>query len=74
MNNPHYLAALFEPESVAIVGATERPGAIGSVLVGNMLSAKYAGALFAINSKYTSVRGIKCYRSAAELPKTVHLL
>ena len=33
MKNTHYLAPLFEPDSVAVIGATERPGAIGAVLI-----------------------------------------
>ena len=73
MKNTHYLAPLFEPDSVAVIGATERPGAIGAVLMDNMLSAPYAGALHAVNPKYRSVRGVKCYRSIAELPQPVDL-
>ncbi len=63
MLDRHYLTPLFEPESVAIIGATERSGAIGSVLVENMLAARYKGQLYAVNPKYKSVRGIACYRS-----------
>ena len=44
--NSHYLASLFEPESVAIIGATERAHAIGAVLIENMLAAPYRGTLF----------------------------
>ena len=35
----HYLAPLFEPASVAIIGASERAGTIGAVLMRNMLDA-----------------------------------
>ncbi len=73
MKNTHYLAPLFEPDSVAVIGATERLGAIGAVLMENMLSAKYAGALHAVNPKYRWVRGVKCYRSIVELPQPVDL-
>ncbi|MGZ8228544.1 MAG: bifunctional acetate--CoA ligase family protein/GNAT family N-acetyltransferase [Burkholderiales bacterium] len=74
MNSNHYLAPLFEPSSVAIVGATERPGAIGAVLMENMLGAKYAGSLHAVNPKYRWVRGIKSYRSIAEIGNPVDLV
>ena len=73
MKNPHYLAPLFEPESVAVIGATERPGAIGAVLMENMLSAPFSGALHAVNPKYRAVRGVKCYRSIVDLPRPVEL-
>ncbi|MGZ5095421.1 MAG: CoA-binding protein, partial [Burkholderiales bacterium] len=61
MINSHYLAPLFEPGSVAVIGATERKDAIGAVLMENMLSARYSGALYAVNPKYSQVRGVKCY-------------
>ena len=39
----HYFAPLFEPGSVAILGASERPGAVGAILMQNMLGAGYRG-------------------------------
>lgn len=45
MQETHYLTPLFEPRSVAIIGASERPGSIGAVLVRNMLEAGYKGKL-----------------------------
>ena len=71
--NPHYLAPLFEPDSVAIIGATERAGAIGAVLLDNMISAGFAGALYPVNPKYRWVRGRRCYRGVAELPQPTDL-
>ena len=56
-SNRHYLTPLFEPESVAIVGATEKKGKVGAGVVSNMLAAKYRGQLFAVNPKYSSVQG-----------------
>src|SRR5687767_12756571 len=64
----HYLSPLLEPASVAIVGASERKDAIGSVLVENMLGAGYRGSLFPVNPKHRKVRGLKCYARITELP------
>ncbi|MBX3664161.1 MAG: bifunctional acetate--CoA ligase family protein/GNAT family N-acetyltransferase [Burkholderiales bacterium] len=69
----HYLTPLFEPASVAIIGATERAGAIGAVLVENMRAARYRGALFAVNPKHRSVNGVPCYPSIGQLPQRVDL-
>ena len=69
----HYLTPLFEPVSVAIIGATERAGAIGAVLVQNMCAARYRGALFAVNPKHRSVNGVPCYPSIGEVPQRVDL-
>lgn len=69
----HYLTPLFEPASVAIVGASEKPGKVGTVLVANMLAAGFRGPLFAVNPKYASVRGVPCYASIGTLPQAVDL-
>lgn len=69
----HYLTPLFEPASVAIIGATERSGAIGTVLVENMRAARYRGALFAVNPKYRSVGGVPCYPAIGQVPQRIDL-
>src|SRR4029078_13272789 len=70
----HYLRALFEPSSVAIVGATERAGAVGRVLIENMLAAGYKGRLYAVNPKHRKVLGVECHASISELPQAVDLV
>jgi acetyltransferase len=69
----HYLTPLFEPASVAVVGASEKSGKVGAVLVANMLAAGFRGALFGVNPKYTSVLGVPCYASIGKLPQPVDL-
>ena len=69
----HYLTPLFEPASVAIVGASETPGKVGTMLLSNMLAAGYRGSLSAVNPKYASVRGVPCYPSIGKLPAQVEL-
>jgi len=69
----HYLTPLFEPASVAIIGASARPGAIGAVLVENMRAAKYRGALYAVNPKHRSVQGVPCFPSIAKVPQRIDL-
>src|SRR3954469_1794785 len=73
LKSTHYLAPLFAPDSVAIIGATERPGAVGSVLMENMLSAKFAGALYAVNPKRAQVHGVPCYPNIGDVPQPVDL-
>ena len=73
LSSRHYLTPLFEPESVAIVGATEKPGKVGEVLVSNMLAAGYRGALFAVNPKHANVHGVPCVASIGKLPRRVDL-
>jgi len=69
----HYLTPLFEPASVAVVGATEKKGKVGEVLIANMLAAGYKGPLFAVNPKYAVVSGVPCFPSIERLPQRVDL-
>lgn len=73
MDEKHYLSPLFEPRSVAIIGATERDNALGAILVRNMREAGYKGALYAINPKYDSVQGVPCFPHIADLPGKIDL-
>jgi len=73
ISNRHYLTPLFEPASVAIVGASETGGKVGATLISNMLAAGFKGPLFAVNPKYSSVRGVPCYASIDRLPQPVDL-
>ncbi|MBI4756281.1 MAG: bifunctional acetate--CoA ligase family protein/GNAT family N-acetyltransferase [Betaproteobacteria bacterium] len=73
MNERHYLTPLFEPKSVAIVGASERPQSIGAVLLRNMLDAGFKGKLFAVNPKHDQVLGLPSYGSVEDIPHRLDL-
>ena len=70
MNNErHYLTPLLEPQSIAIIGASETPGSIGATLVRNMLDTAYKGRLYFVNPKHDNVFGQKSYGSVEKLPQ-----
>mgnify|MGYP003458396647 FL=1 len=73
LSERHYLTPLFEPASVAVIGASERAGSVGSVLVANMLEAGYGGALTAVNPKYRSVQGVACVEAIGKVGQRVDL-
>lgn len=62
------LDKLFEAQSVAIIGASERPGSIGSVITRNVRQGGFAGTLWAVNPRYANVHGIPCFADVAALP------
>ena len=64
------LDRMFEPRTVAIVGASQRPGRIGTTVLANMAESGFAGALWPVNPKYSELLGIPCYPRIAALPKT----
>jgi len=69
----HYFAPLFEPAAVAIVGASERKGSVGSVLIENMLAEGYRGQFYAVNPKHSEVHGVPCFPTIGEVPRRVEL-
>ena len=71
--NRHYLAPLLEPASVAVIGASTRAGAIGTVLLHNLREAKYAGRLYAVNPRHSRVQGVRCYPAIGAVPGPVDL-
>jgi acetyltransferase len=69
----HSLDPIFEPRSVAVVGATVTPGAVGSILMRNLLENPFGGVVYPVNPKRHAVHGVHCYPSLAALPKPVDL-
>jgi acetyltransferase len=69
----HYLAPLFEPRSVALVGASESRAKVGGLVLDNMLAARFGGDLFAVNPSHDRVRGVKCVPTLSALGRPVDL-
>ncbi len=69
----HPLDAIFEPKSVAVIGATEKVGSVGRTILWNLISSPFGGTVFPINSKRSSILGIKAYPNLAALPEQVDL-
>jgi acetyltransferase len=69
----HYLTTLFEPKSVAVIGASDRANSVGNVLFKNILDSGYKGRLYPINTKHDTVQGVPAYRSIEEISARVEL-
>ncbi len=69
----HPLNAIFEPKSIAVIGATERSGSVGRTLLWNLISHPFGGTVFPVNPKHESILGIQAYPTLAALPKPVDL-
>src|SRR5918911_4376467 len=67
------LDTIFHPETVAVIGATERPGSVGRTIMWNLVSSPFGGTVFPVNARRPSVLGIKAYPSISEVPARVEL-
>jgi len=61
------------PASVAVIGASRRPGSVGRVILKNIITGGYAGLVYPVNPHAAELDGITCLPSAAALPEHVDL-
>jgi acetyltransferase len=62
------LDRIFKPNSVALIGATPRPGTVGAMLLANLRQAGFRGALMLVSPKYREIDGLAVYPDVASLP------
>ncbi len=62
------LDKMFNPRSVAVIGASDKPKSIGAALMDNMLRAGYRGPVLPVNPHATATHGIMAYKDVASLP------
>jgi len=67
------LDAMFVPGSVAVIGATSRPGTVGRAVLENLLRGKFQGKVYAVNAKHPEVLGLKSYGSIRDIRGPVDL-
>jgi len=65
--------ALFNPQSVAVIGASRDPGKVGYAILNNLLSFRYPGQLYPVNSSAAEVLGLKTFPRVSEIRKDVDL-
>ncbi|CAK0762872.1 acetyltransferase [Gammaproteobacteria bacterium] len=68
----HFLSGFFEPKSVVVFGASERPGAVGMLVFQNMLES-FQGKVYAINSKHSQIQGQPAFPNLDALDEPVDL-
>jgi len=67
------LSAIFAPKSVAVIGATEKEGAVGRTVLWNLISNPFGGTVYPINKRHKQVLGIRAYPDVAGVPETIDL-
>ena len=63
----------FNPESVAVIGATEDPKNITSMIMKNLIEMKFEGKLVPVNPHHDEVFGLKCHPSLLEIKEQIDL-
>ncbi|AXE95382.1 GNAT family N-acetyltransferase [Paraburkholderia terricola] len=63
------LDALFRPKSVAVIGASERPGSTGAMVWSRVLEGGFGGPLWPVNPKYETLGGHPVFGDTGDLPQ-----
>ncbi|HXO18414.1 MAG TPA: acetate--CoA ligase family protein [Thermoanaerobaculia bacterium] len=67
------LDPIFEPRSIAVVGASRKRGSIGFSLLHNLIVNEFNGAIFPVNPQADVIHSLKCYPSVGAIPDPVDL-
>jgi acetyl coenzyme A synthetase (ADP forming)-like protein len=68
------LRYVFEPRSVAVVGASRDPGSVGGALFRNLIGSGMNGSVYPVNTAASSVAGVHAYQRIADLPDVPELV
>ena len=69
--NIELLNSLFQPKSVAVIGASATPGKIGYTVLDNLQKSKYKGGIYPVNPKSDEILGFKCYSSILDVKEQI---
>jgi acyl-CoA synthetase (NDP forming) len=65
--------AIFNPGAVAVIGASDNPGKLGSHVMKSLTQGRYPGRIYPVNPGKDEIMGIKTYPSLSQVPDTVDL-
>ena len=67
------LDKIFNPRSIAVVGASDEKGSVGYVLIKNLTELGYKGNVYLVNIRKKEILGFKAYQTVDQLPEKVDL-
>ncbi len=65
--------SLFDPKSIAVIGASNRKDSVGYILLHNIIAAEYEGVVYPVNPNARAVQAIQCYDTISQVPRKVDL-
>ena len=67
------LDKIFNPKSIAVIGASDEDGSVGYALMKNFMDAKFEGKIFPVNIRKSEVLGLKAFPSVGQIPESIDL-
>jgi len=73
MNTKRALDCLFNPKSVAVIGASSFLGKWGYNLLSRLISTRSKRHIYAINDREAEVLGLKAYKNVLDVPEQIDM-
>ncbi|MBK8654205.1 MAG: GNAT family N-acetyltransferase [Haliscomenobacter sp.] len=67
------LEKIFNPRSIAVIGASNKPDTVGNALISNLLNGGFAGKVFPVNLRHDQILGLQAYSRIDKVPEKVDL-
>jgi acyl-CoA synthetase (NDP forming) len=67
----HPLEEILHPESIAVVGASDRPGSWGYSFTLHLIEYGFRGKIYPVNPNYSSILGIQAYPHLTQIPGSI---
>jgi acetyltransferase len=69
----HNLDRVFQPKSIAVVGASEKRGSVGTTIFKNLIAGGFKGPLYPVNPNHGTISGYKAYPALQAAPPLIDL-
>jgi len=66
--------SLINPKSIAVVGATNRPGSVGISIFRNLIEVPFQGIVYPVNPRARSIQGVRAYTSLRDIPDDLDMV
>lgn len=73
MKFPNKLHSFFNPENIAVIGASNREESVGSAIMANLLEFGFNGTVYPVNPNRKSVHGVRTYPTVGDIPDRLDL-
>lgn len=69
----HYLDKLFNPLSIAVIGASDKSLSVGAKVFSNLLQGSFTGEIYPVNPKHETIQDQRCFASIKDINQTIDL-
>jgi acyl-CoA synthetase (NDP forming) len=73
MRENHDISFFFNPKSICVIGASDKTGKVGNIVMKNLIQSSYSGKIYPVNPKEDEIEGIKVYKNISDIPDEVEI-